>query len=559
MKIKSLQLKNFKRFTDLSIQGIPEDAKLVLLIGSNGSGKSSVFDAFEFAQSTSKSGLGVTNITQLIDLNNYYSKAKDKRTEASFNFHDDTLFSRIIEKKSSEAEHRHHWNEGSLRNNAFYGRTSFRQVPVLQRKSLGQKQFDAEKDSDRPIIYIERDERFENDIEKITGYILNEVFKTNKSSEEIRSRYIDPINTALLNIFGKENGTQLSLVSITPPLDGKVAAIIFKKGESEFHYNFLSAGEKEVFNILINLLSRKEYYTDTIYFFDEIDLHLNTKLQYNFLKEIVENWIPENCQFWTASHSLGFIEYAKDYEKGCIIDFDDLDFDKPQVLEPQLKDKLEIFEIAVSKAFIDKVVQGRKIIFSENTDTPFYNDLNINNTLFFVAIDKNDVFHKSKNLRRFGLIDRDYLSDDEITNVKKEYPNLFVLSYYSFENLLYHPENLEEYYKSISKSFDKEKYIKQITEIKNKDRDYLAAGIIQARSGYPFYKENENAKKLNTFKDGYKGVIDLLRSDDFEQFYKVFPAKDYGKDIEERKNISPELLTKTNWFRNQIESIIKDK
>src|ERR1700691_2358624 len=47
MKIKSLQLKNFKRFTDLTLQGVPEDAKLVLLIGSNGSGKSSVFDAFE--------------------------------------------------------------------------------------------------------------------------------------------------------------------------------------------------------------------------------------------------------------------------------------------------------------------------------------------------------------------------------------------------------------------------------------------------------------------------------------------------------------------------------
>ena len=47
MKIKSLQLKNFKRFTDLTLQDIPDNAKLVLLIGSNGSGKSSVFDAFE--------------------------------------------------------------------------------------------------------------------------------------------------------------------------------------------------------------------------------------------------------------------------------------------------------------------------------------------------------------------------------------------------------------------------------------------------------------------------------------------------------------------------------
>ena len=45
MRIQSIQLQNFKRFTDLKIEGIPETAKLVLLIGANGSGKSSVFDA----------------------------------------------------------------------------------------------------------------------------------------------------------------------------------------------------------------------------------------------------------------------------------------------------------------------------------------------------------------------------------------------------------------------------------------------------------------------------------------------------------------------------------
>ena len=53
MRIKSIELKNFKRFTDLRIDHIPESAKLVLLIGSNGSGKSSVFDAFELANSHS--------------------------------------------------------------------------------------------------------------------------------------------------------------------------------------------------------------------------------------------------------------------------------------------------------------------------------------------------------------------------------------------------------------------------------------------------------------------------------------------------------------------------
>lgn len=33
MKIKSIKLKDFKRFTDLKIEGIPEKAKLVVMIG----------------------------------------------------------------------------------------------------------------------------------------------------------------------------------------------------------------------------------------------------------------------------------------------------------------------------------------------------------------------------------------------------------------------------------------------------------------------------------------------------------------------------------------------
>lgn len=48
MKISSIHLSNFKRFTDLAIDNIPDTSKLVLLIGSNGSGKSSLFDAFGF-------------------------------------------------------------------------------------------------------------------------------------------------------------------------------------------------------------------------------------------------------------------------------------------------------------------------------------------------------------------------------------------------------------------------------------------------------------------------------------------------------------------------------
>jgi ABC-type cobalamin/Fe3+-siderophores transport system ATPase subunit len=46
MKISHVRLEHFKRFTDLTISGLPSTAHLIVLAGPNGSGKSSLFDAF---------------------------------------------------------------------------------------------------------------------------------------------------------------------------------------------------------------------------------------------------------------------------------------------------------------------------------------------------------------------------------------------------------------------------------------------------------------------------------------------------------------------------------
>ncbi len=46
MRIKSVCLKNYKRFTELTISGLPATARLAVLVGPNGTGKSSVFDSF---------------------------------------------------------------------------------------------------------------------------------------------------------------------------------------------------------------------------------------------------------------------------------------------------------------------------------------------------------------------------------------------------------------------------------------------------------------------------------------------------------------------------------
>jgi energy-coupling factor transporter ATP-binding protein EcfA2 len=546
MKIKSLQLKNFKRFTDLTLQDIPENAKLVLLIGSNGSGKSSVFDAFEVLDR-------FTHRDFVDNKDLYYSKAATP-FQIIATFYDEPPVNT---------------NEINLRNShkvptkSFYGRTSFRQIPNLTRRSLGQP-FDISTDTDRPKRYIERDERFENDLEHLLGRFLREIFSPTDTGYIIKS-VVDPINKAFVRIFGSDIASTLQLTQLIPPLEGNIAQIVFKKGDSAFLYDQLSAGEKEIFNILINLIARKDYYKNSIYFFDEIDLHLNTKLQFNLLKEIVEQWIPEGCQFWTASHSLGFIEYAKQTGESVTFDFDDLNFDYPKILNPIPKDNPDVYEIAVGKDILPKLFKNFQVYFVENRDEKYYAQLDIEKTMFPGAANKYSVFQNVVTTEHNGIIDRDFLSDEDIELIEKEYPKLFVLRFYCIENYLYHPGNLAEYFKN-NTEFSREQYILQLSEEKKKVTNEIVSHISMTRLDYPFFKEQKfetkgYRKRFRSTQENSKEtqkIISYLQSDVPDEFLKVMSLKDYGKQIPYRQNISPTDLAKTEWFKKQI-SLIKRK
>jgi hypothetical protein len=50
----------------------------------------------------------------------------------------------------------------------------------------------------------------------------------------------------------------------------------------------------------------------------------------------------------------------------------------------------------------------------------------------------------------------------------------------------------------------------------------------------------------------------MFDDDDFETFYKVFPAKAYGTKIKERQNLSPVALAQTAWFKSKMEAILTE-
>ena len=75
MRIKSVRLKNYKRFTELAIADLPETARLVVLVGPNGTGKSSVFDSFLL-----KAQAAVSNLRLSGDREEYYDKISQSQS-----------------------------------------------------------------------------------------------------------------------------------------------------------------------------------------------------------------------------------------------------------------------------------------------------------------------------------------------------------------------------------------------------------------------------------------------------------------------------------------------
>lgn len=536
MRIKKIALKNFKRFSDLTISDIPETSKLVLLIGSNGSGKSSLFDAFDWLSRGQHKGM-------TRDWVNYYPKIKTSEPSAVVEFYNDS----IIEKVG------HSISKGNEIAKKFFGRSSIRIVPQITNSANPSQ---ALLDYDSPDTYIQNDTRFVNDIslyiQNIDQALRDPVFRGEKADTlQIFKDSIEPLNRSFLNIFGGDKNTTIQIAKYDNPTQNEPAKLIFKKGSSEINYELLSHGEKQVVILLINFIVRQESYKDSIIFIDEMDCHLNTSLQYSLLEEIVSRWIPDNSQLWTASHALGFIDYANKSGDASIIDFDLLDFDQPQILTPLTKDYLDVYEIAVPKAMLSDIMKGKKIVFCENQNDEYYNLLALEDKIFVGVKDARDVFMNVKRNNTYTSIrDRDFLSDNEIAKIKNKYSNHNILKYRNFENYIYHPDNIAELN---LKDFDKTGYIKEIIKQKNDKYPYSLANIEASRQSYEEFKTDQSFKDRDT-----KSIVDDFISNEFDRFYKFFDMKkDFHKSLLEKLNLSKEKLVQTKWLKQQIISILQ--
>jgi AAA15 family ATPase/GTPase len=529
MKIKHIELKNFKRFTDLTVTALPETSKLVLVIGSNGSGKSSLFDAFHWL---SKKG------DYKNEYEDYYQKNEAFKTEIEIDLEDGTTITK----------HGKNYIAGHNQGDRFIGRSSNRIVPRITNQADPSKIAD---DSDRSQNFIENDSRFITDvfmyIQQINIALREPVFSGKQADTlQIFRDFIEPLNNSLIKIFGGDENTTIQIAEYRDASPNTNANLVFKKGISKINYELLSHGEKQVVTLLLNFIVRQEYYKDKIIFIDEMDCHLNTVLQANLLEEIVGRWIPDSSQLWTASHSLGFIDYARQSSTASIIDFDLFNFDQKIVLRPLPKEDLDVYEIAIPKHIITSILKGYKLVVVENTNAIHFNStLGQEGFLFLPANNNREVFLTVKQDKdKLGLRDRDYLKDEEILAIQEKLPNLKILGLSTFENYIYHPDNLAELNLN---GFDKEVYIREIIEQKNEKKDDILVELGTSRSHYIEFKDCiKNDQNL-------KPVSKALSSDQLLDFYRYFNMKKYfDKTSISKYNLSINDLTKTHWFKNAI-------
>jgi hypothetical protein len=234
MKIARITLKNYKRFTDLTISEIPVTAKLIVLVGPNGCGKTSLFDAF-YHWYRLHGQLGVHQ-DKLYHVKEYIENV-DWGSFVNIEFHDFE-------------------NRDGIRNRGkFYFRTAYRNQPDFTTDRLMSQ--------NDPTTALKFSSLTENDVTVLENYqrlislTLSGVFKeenNNRTIENFREELIGRIKTSLSNVFD-----DLILSSIGDPLVN--GSFYFQKGNiSNFHYKNLSGGEKSAFDIILDLIIKSTFY-----------------------------------------------------------------------------------------------------------------------------------------------------------------------------------------------------------------------------------------------------------------------------------------------------------
>ena len=477
MRVKAVRLREFKRFDDLTIDLGPTPKKIIALVGPNGCGKSSIFDAFEQQMQRFRSR-GTEDQW-------FYSK--------SLFYHDERRNTQYNSKQAVNVT----FDSGGLNQKSFYIRTSYRFTPKLNVRKMEELPSILQL-NDEPISTIALDDRLNSNYKRLLATSYEEFDEGSKTGDQVRNELLGEVNEILGNII------EVEISTLGNPLKGR-GQLYFKKGNTvDFPYANLSSGEKEVIDLVIDLVVKSKEYSDTVYCIDEPELHLSTAIQRKLLLEI-DKLIPDNCQLWVATHSIGFLRALQSElkEKAQVLDFSKEDYFTGtctiQPIEPNHRNWMRIFETALDD--LAGLVSPSRIVYCEGRADPGPNacengfDARVYEQIFSSVFD-NTVFVSSggnteldqrsgiaiqilskvfKGVEILVLKDRDMASgkptveSDRLRYLSNHPDNHRVIKRWELENYLFDREILSKYCNAEGLTFSGIDYDQFVTDINNQN------------------------------------------------------------------------------------------
>jgi hypothetical protein len=346
MKIASVHIEKFKRFEKLAITGLPQAARLVVLAGPNGNGKSSLFDGFlSWRRGYGGHGWTWDATYHARDRN---ARFQPERIRLTFHGHDKLTPDEVA--------------------SAIHIRSAYRNDAVVQLEQIT-RLGEATKDW-RLERLAANDASVTRNLQRIAGQTLDEVYGSAPAETtyayaraELNGRVNKVFATLLPN---------LTMDGLGNPIE--VGSFHFSKGSSKgYHYNNLSGGEKAIFDLVLDLIVQGKAFGHAVYCIDEPETHVNPNLHALLLKELLE-LIPAGGQLWIATHSIGMLRQARDLQRihgASEIVFLDFDrpFDEEVVLTPTVPDRA-FWNRALTTAVGDiaELVAPEVIVFCEGSN-----------------------------------------------------------------------------------------------------------------------------------------------------------------------------------------------
>ena len=350
MRIKSIRLKNYKRFTDLTIAELPETARLVVLVGPNGTGKSSVLDSFLL-----KAKAAVSNYSLSGDTEDYYDKIAQSR-----NTHQ--VASRVGIEFHGDGESVVDWKSAFQVRSAYRNEADFRITNVRTVTSA---------DAEPPIArIIDPDESVSRNYERIVWKRLQDLDQD--ASEDVtigqyRKESLGDLQKAMRELFPDPD----LLLQDFGGLQG--GSFRFSKGNvADFHYKNLSGGEKAAFDILLDVFVKRDEAREAVFCIDEPELHVATALQGPLIAAILD-LLREPSQLWVATHSIGIVREAyrmlRDQPGEVVfLDFSGRDVDGPVTMTPSTPNRVfweNMYGVALDD--LSSLVAPQRVVICEGS------------------------------------------------------------------------------------------------------------------------------------------------------------------------------------------------